>query len=43
MLKEIVDNMPKATESTATRAEQVFAQLQAAIIRGELAPGRAIA
>ena len=42
MLKEIVDNMPKATEITATRAEQVFAQLQAAIIRGELAPGSKI-
>ena len=42
MLKEIVDNMPKATESTATRAEQVFALLQAAIIRGELAPGSKI-
>ena len=42
MLKEIVDNMPKAADSTATRAEQVFAQLQAAIIRGELAPGSKI-
>ena len=34
--------MPKVVEATATRAEQVFAQLQAAIIRGELAPGSKI-
>ena len=34
--------MPKETEITATRAEQVFAQIQAAIIRGELAPGSKI-
>lgn len=34
--------MPKDSEITATRAEQVFMQLQAAIIRGELPPGSKI-
>lgn len=35
----IVNNKTQSTEMTGTRAEQVFLQLQAAIIRGELEPG----